>query len=113
MATPNISTIPGRIAWARSCAGLTANRLSVIAGLDRSHVRLIEGGGARTAAETVGKIAHVLKITTDWLITGEGAGPDPAALRALGEALRDRDDGDAADVPAPIDPARDSHPVAV
>ena len=97
MATPNLSTIPERIAWARSCAGLTPNRLSVLAGLDRSHVRLIEGGGARTAAETVGKIAGVLKVTTDWLISGVGVGPDPDGLRALGEALDGKDDVDSND----------------
>jgi|GEM_PF-3081597 len=104
MAIPTLSTIPERIAWARTCAGLTPNRLSVLAGLDRSHVRLIEDGGARTAAETVGKIANVLKITTDWLISGVGAEPDPDTLRALGDSLGARREAD------PAHDARDSHP---
>lgn len=109
MPTPN--SIPERIAWARTCAGLTPNRLSVLAGLDRSHVRLIEDGGARTAAETVGKIAAVLHLTTDWLISGSGDEPDPVALRTLGETLGGRP----AEHAAPIEPAeaRDSHPAVV
>lgn len=92
MTTPIFSTLPERVAWARKCSGLTPNRLSVLAGLDRSHVRLIEDGAPRTAADTVGKIAGVLKITTDWLIRGEGEVPDEEALRALGKSLGANDD---------------------
>jgi transcriptional regulator with XRE-family HTH domain len=59
-------------------AQITATRLSVLAGLDRSHVRVIlQGKRGNLGAHTLTSIAAVAGVSLDWLVRGEGE-PPPA-----------------------------------
>lgn len=63
-------------------AKITATRLSVLAGLDRSHVRVIlQGHRGNLGAHTAVSIAAVAGVSLDWLVCG--AGPTPSAERIL------------------------------
>lgn len=65
------SKIGKRIAVCRKRAGLSASRLSLEAGLARSHVAAIESGrNPRLTVETVEKLARVLNVRAGWLVDG-------------------------------------------
>lgn len=65
------SPMARRVRDVRTIAGLSQRKVSVRAGLDPSHVRLLEGSGQRTAATTISKIADALGVRGEYLITGE------------------------------------------
>lgn len=80
---PAPDTLPGRLAFARRMGGITANRLSELAGLGRSHVALIERGAkARIRAGTVVSLTRVLGVSIDWLAVGVGVCPKRSQVRA-------------------------------
>jgi transcriptional regulator with XRE-family HTH domain len=82
-------TLADRIEYARELAGLTPRGLSIIAGLDPTHVRLIEDGERPDPrSSTISKLANALGLTTDWLLDGRGPEPDPEVIRSAVEAAR-------------------------
>lgn len=75
--------------FARELADLTPRGLSVLAGLDPTHVRLIEGGDRPDPrSSTVLAIAQTLGVTVEWLLTGEGDAPTADHVRAVVERAR-------------------------
>jgi ribosome-binding protein aMBF1 (putative translation factor) len=72
-----------RLRELREEAGVSARRLSDLAGLAPSHVALIESE-VRPNVEmaTVTKLATVLGASLDWLVRGEGERPERAAVAA-------------------------------
>ncbi len=62
-----------RLRSARMAKGLSARRLSLLAGLTPSHVATIEARtGSSPEARTLAAIAKVLGVSVDWLVTGAG-----------------------------------------
>jgi transcriptional regulator with XRE-family HTH domain len=85
----NTPTLADRLRALRAWSGLTAIELSVLAGLDRSHVRLLEAGLRKTpAAETVVSLGQVLGTTTEWLTRGGGRAPTERTVRAAVKTAR-------------------------
>lgn len=71
-----LTSLAMRVAFARELSGLTPRGLSVIAGLDPTHVRLIETGERpKLYGETLVMLARALGTTAEWLITGDGNPP--------------------------------------
>lgn len=65
-----------RLSEAREGRGLSRRRLSLDAGLTDSVVGQIERGDiADPSSATLGALAAVLNVSTDWLITGEQPTP--------------------------------------
>lgn len=80
--------------------------LSDLAGLDSSHVRLIESGAREDPrSQTLAAIARATGSSLDWLVAGKGA--PPAADDVLAAVARAR----LAAQPA-VDEARPSQPAA-
>jgi len=94
----DLSTLGKRVAYARSLAGpLSASKLAELAGLARTHVSNIEAD-LRDGVEgkTVLALSRALGVSTDWLLTGEGAEPTADLVGAAIERARA-----AAPAPAP------------
>lgn len=89
MVTP-MGSIAERVKELREIAGLTPRALSILAGLNQSHVRLVESGerGSNLGYETVHALARTLGASVEWLGSGEGEGPAPEHVRAAVEAAR-------------------------
>lgn len=79
--TPGPKTpLAARVAAARAPTGLNQTALSLAAGLARGHVGTIERGEVDAmTAETAQKLAPILKVSWQWLVSGEGDGPTEAA----------------------------------
>lgn len=76
-------TLSDRLRIAREAAGLTARKLSKLAGLAEGHVAMIERGTVEDGSvQTIGKIARALGVSLDWLVFGKGEGPRPTAEAA-------------------------------
>ena len=74
--------LAARVRWARERSGLSAEALSLKAGLAKSHVRLIERGTRRRIdIVTAQKIASALGIAWAWLLSGEGEPPTEAQIQ--------------------------------
>lgn len=72
-------TLPRRLERARIAAGLNRSQLAIRAGLNPSHVRLIEDGlRGDPSGTTLAKLAEVLGVSIDWLVRGVGEGPSAA-----------------------------------
>lgn len=97
-----IDSLPARLRWARETAGLSKRALSDLAGLDPSHVRLIESGDRLDPrVDTLGGIARVLGTTVDWLAFGNGAAPSADDVtNAVGRARATRPPPDVDELPA-------------
>jgi len=73
-----------RVRLLRVLAGLSQRRVSARAGLDPSHIRLLEGSGQRTAATTIARVASALGVRSEYLVDGllpafvHAPGLDPA-----------------------------------
>lgn len=79
--TDQLDTLPRRLEHARKAAGLNRSALATRAGLDPSHVRLIEDGHRENpTGSTLAKLAEVLNVSLDWLVRGIG---EPPALTEL------------------------------
>ncbi len=73
-------TLADRLQKALKAADVTQRELSRLAGLKHSYAGLVVRGQRKNLwPEPLAKIAAVLGVSTDWLITG--AGPEPSARR--------------------------------
>ena len=86
-----METLPERVVWLRDVAALPKRGLSKLAGLDPSHVRLLEeSSGQRTSRKTAEALAAVFGVELAWLMLG--VGPCIAARPELDpERPEDRD----------------------
>lgn len=85
MSTDHLATLPQRLAYAREAAGLNRSALALRAGLNPSHVRLIEEGDREhPSGTTLAKLAEALGVSLDWLVRGIGEGPTATDLAATG-----------------------------
>jgi transcriptional regulator with XRE-family HTH domain len=73
--------IADRVRIARELSGLSARRVSHLAGLAPSHVALIERGGTDVSANTAASLAGVLGCSLDWLVRGVGRPPSRRTVR--------------------------------
>ncbi len=73
-------TLAGRLRRARELSGLSARALSRLAGLSAAHVSLIEDARPNLEAQTAAKLARVLGVTMEWLVSGTGAEPSAARV---------------------------------
>lgn len=72
-------TLSDRLKIARSAVGLSARKLSRLAGLADGHVAMFERGIVDDgSAKTMGRLAQALGVSLDWLVLGIGDGPAPA-----------------------------------
>jgi transcriptional regulator with XRE-family HTH domain len=97
-----LQSVGDRVAHLQSLSGLDRAELSRLAGLAPSHVgAIIRGGVKDPASSTMGAIARVTGVSTDWLIRGEGDQPSEddvhEAIERARAAARDADDLDATD----------------
>ena len=66
-----------RLRSARSRLDISARELDRRAGLTEGHTSLMESGKReRLEAATAAKLAQALGVTLDWLVIGEGDGPE-------------------------------------
>ncbi len=78
-------TIGTRLTKARTDRGLSQTDLAAATGLDRGAIRLIEKGRRKNPqVDTIGRIARVLGVTTDWLISGIAPLVANDSLKAVG-----------------------------
>lgn len=84
-----MKSVAERVKFVRSLTGLSSNRLSSIAGLHRSTVRVLERGERKTgAASTLIALARVTGAPPDWLMTGMGSAPTRQSVkRAISQYL--------------------------
>lgn len=84
-----LTTLADRLVHARRLVGLNPRALSVLAGLDPTHVRLIEDGERPDPrSSTISKLAGTLGVTTDWLLDGRGELPSEDEMLAAVERAR-------------------------
>jgi ribosome-binding protein aMBF1 (putative translation factor) len=86
-----VKTLGGRVRVAREKLNIGSGDLDKLAKLTAGHVAVIESrGDAAVALDTAVKLAKALGVSLDWLLTGAGEGPkpaaDPAPARAAGGA---------------------------
>lgn len=83
MSTNRLASLPKRLAHAREAAGLNRSALALRAGLNPSHVRLIEEGEREDpTGTTLAKLAEALEVSLDWLVRGIGPAPRRKSRRA-------------------------------
>ena len=82
MAKDDVSTLSGRVAFARALLGLTQRDLDEAAGLSKGHSGVIEARGGDVESATLGKLATALGVSLDWLASGKGVGPKRRARGA-------------------------------
>jgi len=81
----HLDTLPRRLEHARKAAGLNRTALATKAGLNASHVRLIEEGHREDpSGTTLAKLADALGVSLDWLVRGVGDAPVITDLAATG-----------------------------
>lgn len=78
---PDLTTLPGRVKYARTLRGLTSRDLGKAAGLSHATISALEnsaeGDGVRVG--TVRELARVLDVRAEWLAFGIGATPKETA----------------------------------
>lgn len=80
----HLDTLPRRLEHARGIRGLKRATLAQRAGLDPSHVRLIEEGEREhPSATTLAKLAEALDVSLDWLVRGIGDAPGEAPAEVV------------------------------
>lgn len=100
-----MNTLPERVAWLRDAASLSKRGLSKLAGLDPSHVRLLEeSSGQRTGRRTAEALAVTLGVELPWLMLG--VGPCIASHPELDPAVAEHHDAIAAHITAAVERAR-------
>lgn len=77
----DLSTLAGRLRYARVLSGVSARGLSLLARLSPSHVSLIEAGRGITSV-VAGKLTAVLGVSADWLEHGRGEAPSVDVVQA-------------------------------
>lgn len=71
-----------RLRKVRGWSGLSASKLSELAGLSRGAVWALERGGGDPTAATISAVCRVLGLSADWLLWGAGNPPTDRAVRA-------------------------------
>ena len=79
-------TLGDRLRRVRKAVGYSARGLSALAGLSQGHVTLIEKRKGDIESGTAFRLAAVLGISPEWLITGQG--PVPLVLLTKSERKR-------------------------
>jgi transcriptional regulator with XRE-family HTH domain len=77
-----------RLQKLRSLAGLSCRELDRLAGLSDKHVQKLEERGRGMSIETAQKLAPVFGCTVGYLVSGEGKGPNVAAVKRAVEGAR-------------------------
>ncbi|MCM2441857.1 helix-turn-helix transcriptional regulator [Agrobacterium vitis] len=72
----NDDTLGGRLATARDCAGMDLADLASIAGVPVAKLRSWEADRSEADARSLGLVADSLGVCRQWLMTGNGRGPD-------------------------------------
>lgn len=83
-----MQTLHDRLQWALDAAGVSLRGASVAAGLAPAAVGLILSRRGDIELDTARALAGALGVSLDWLASGIGDTPDPAAIRAAVEAAR-------------------------
>lgn len=83
-----MQTLHDRLQWALDAAGVSLRGASVAAGLAPAAVGLILSRRGDIELDTARALAGALVVSLDWLASGIGDTPDPAAIRAAVEAAR-------------------------
>jgi len=83
-----MQTLHDRLQWALETAGVSLRGASVAAGLAPAAVGLILSRRGDIELDTARALAGALGVSLDWLASGTGDTPDPAAIRAAVEAAR-------------------------
>lgn len=83
-----MQTLHDRLQWALEAAGVSLRGASVAAGLAPAAVGLILSRRGDIELDTARALAGALGVSLDWLASGTGDTPDPAAIRAAVEAAR-------------------------
>lgn len=77
------SATANRIAQARKLAGISPEKLGVLAGMSHGVVRMLEDGDRKNpSSETLRRLAAVLGVSVDWLMSGSGEPPTEDSVRA-------------------------------
>jgi transcriptional regulator with XRE-family HTH domain len=83
------SPVGVRLQETRRLVGLTARELDRLARTTEGHASLIESGVVQNVTlETAGKLARVLGVTLDWLLSGSGTSPSAASVQMSVDAAR-------------------------
>lgn len=84
-----LDTLGQRLAAARRLAGISGRELGRLAGISETFPSMIESGERpRVEAHCVGRLADVLGVTCDWLISGKGRLPNQAEVAQAVERSR-------------------------
>lgn len=83
-----MDTMHDRLRWALEAAGVSQRGASMAAGLTPAAVGLILSRQGAIELETARALAGALGVSLDWLASGTGDLPDPAAIRAAVDAAR-------------------------
>lgn len=83
-----MQTLHDRLQWAIEAAGVSLRGASVAAGLAPAAVGLILSRRGDIELDTARALAGALGVSLDWLASGTGTAPDPAAIRASVESAR-------------------------
>ena len=78
-----LKTFRERLVWLRSVSGaLTLSQMSILAGLSRNHLGLLESGQRYDPdTTTIEELARVYGVSMDWLWRGIGNVPSPEHVR--------------------------------
>jgi transcriptional regulator with XRE-family HTH domain len=77
-----VRSLPERLRFLRTTAGITYSSVDELAGLRRGHARVVETGKRPyIEAHTVAALADVFGVTMDWLFRGLGDAPTDASVR--------------------------------
>lgn len=83
------SPVGVRLQETRRLVDLTARELDRLARTTEGHTSLIESGVVQNITlETAGKLARVLGVTLDWLLSGAGTQPSAASVQMSVDAAR-------------------------
>jgi transcriptional regulator with XRE-family HTH domain len=74
-ASTDLTSLRGRLRYARGLAELTGRELDALAGITKGHSSVIEYRDSSVSAEVALKLARALGVDPAWLIDGSGPLP--------------------------------------
>ena len=75
-----------RVRQAREAAGLTQERFAELIGISPQNVSCVERGLAGVSLTVLRRMCEILRVSSDFLLMGDGAGNDAEAIaRRLGQ----------------------------
>jgi transcriptional regulator with XRE-family HTH domain len=83
-------TLGGRLAHARDSAGLSLEKVARAVGLHAATINYWEADRAEPSMQSVEALARVLNVSTLWLLTGFGDGPDDSGPEPMPLPLMSR-----------------------